>query len=233
MSVLKPILKQVAAMFVKKKEVPTPVALTPLEQPRVAAPPVQQPFQQPGPPPARPKPASMFGQGLTIRGDVVGDVEVHLDCVVLGDVKVGKLIVGPNARIEGSVVSQATEIHGLVIGAVTAQSVRLYSTARVDGDITHEQLAMETGAEFQGRSMKFRRPAPAQPQPAPAPAQAQPFAQAQPQPQPQAQPQPVQAQAHPQAHQQAYPQAQAPRPPQAAPANPPSASQTPYSHVSH
>lgn len=205
MSVLKPILKQVAAMFVKKKEVPAPVALTPLEQPRAAAPPVQQPV----PPPARPKPASMFGQGLTIRGDVVGDVEVHLDCVVLGDVKVGKLIVGPNARIEGSVVSQAMEIHGLVIGAVTAQSVRLYSTARVDGDITHEQLAMESGAEFQGRSLKFRRPAPAQPQ-------AQ-----------------TQAQPHPQAHQQAHPQAQAPRPPQPAPANPPSASQTPYSHVSH
>jgi cytoskeletal protein CcmA (bactofilin family) len=107
----------------------------------------------------------MFAQGLTIRGDVVGDVEVHLDCVVLGDVKVGKLIIGPNARIEGSVVSQAMEIHGLVIGAVTAQTVRLYGTARVDGDITHEQLAMEPGAEFQGRSLKFRRPAPAQAQP--------------------------------------------------------------------
>lgn len=219
MSVLKPILKQVAAMFVKKKEVPAPVALTPLEQPRAAAPPVQQPV----PPPARPKPASTFGQGLTIRGDVVGDVEVHLDCVVLGDVKVGKLIVGPNARIEGSVISQAMEIHGLVIGSVTAQSVRLYSTARIDGDITHEQLAMETGAEFQGRSMKFRRPAPAPAQPAPAPAQ--PFSQAQTQPQ-----------AQPQAHQQAqaHPQAQTPRPaPQAAPTTPPSASQTPYSHVSH
>ncbi|MFY8143050.1 MAG: polymer-forming cytoskeletal family protein, partial [Caulobacter sp.] len=46
----------------------------------------------------------------------------------------------------------------------TAQSVRLYGTARVDGDITHEQLAMEPGAEFQGRSLKFRRPAPS-PQP--------------------------------------------------------------------
>lgn len=203
-------------MFAKKKEAPAPLALTPLEQPRAAAPPVHQP----APPPPRPKPASMFGQGLTIRGDVVGDVEVHLDCVVLGDVKVGKLVVGPNARIEGSVVSQAMEIHGLVIGSVTAQSVRLYSTARIDGDITHEQLAMETGAEFQGRSMKFRRPAPA-------PAQPQAQAQASPQAQPQ-------GQAHPQAHQQAQPQAQAPRPPQAAPATtPPSASQTPYSHVSH
>ncbi len=150
-------------MFAKKKEAPAQLSLAPLEQqqPRAAAP-VQH---QPAPAPARPKPVSMFAQGLTVRGDVVGDVEVHLDCVVLGDVKVGKLIVGPNARIEGSVVSQAMEIHGLVIGSVTAQSVRLYGTARVDGDITHEQLAMEPGAEFQGRSLKFRRPAPAAPQP--------------------------------------------------------------------
>lgn len=156
-------------MFAKKKET-APLALTPLEQPRtqpVAATPMAAPA------PARPKPASMFTQGMTIRGDVVGDVEVHLDCVVLGDVKVGKLIVGPNARIEGSIVAQAMEIHGLVIGSVTAQAVRLYGTARVDGDITHEQLAMETGAEFQGRSLKFRRPAPPQPQ-----QQAQPQAQA-------------------------------------------------------
>lgn len=141
-------------MFAKKKEAAAPLALTPLEPAR------QQPVAAPVAPPPRPKPASLFAQGLTIRGDIVGDVEVHLDCVVLGDVKVGKLIVGPNARIEGSVVSQAMEIHGLVIGSVTAQSVRLYGTARVDGDITHEQLAMEPGAEFQGRSLKFRRPAP-------------------------------------------------------------------------
>lgn len=187
-------------MFAKKKDTAAPLALTPLDQGRAAAPQAQPA----APAPARPKPASMFSQGLTIRGDIVGDVEVHLDCVVLGDVKVGKLIVGPNARIEGSIIAQAIEIHGLVIGAVTAQAVRLYGTARIDGDITHEQLAMETGAQFQGRSLKFRRPAPAP---------------AQPQPQPQA------AQAQPQAHAQPAPQP--------APTAPPSASQTPYSHVAH
>ncbi len=201
-------------MFAKKKDAPAPLALTPLEQPRAAAPQAQP--QQAAPAPARPKPASLFSQGLTVRGDIVGDVEAHVDCAVLGDVKVGKLIVGPNARIEGSIVAQAIEIHGLVIGAVTAQAVRLYGTARVDGDITHEQLAMETGAEFQGRSLKFRRPAPQQPSAQPQP-QGQPQAHA-PQafaPQPQAAPQPA-------------PQAA----PQAAPGTP-SASQTPYSHVSH
>jgi len=163
-------------MFAKKKETAAPLAVAPLDQHRAAAPQPQP--QQTAPAPVRPKPISMFGQGLTIRGDVIGDIEVHLDCVVLGDVKVGKLIVGPNARIEGALFAQAMEIHGLVIGSLTAQSVRLHATARVDGDITHEQLAMETGAQFQGRSLKFRRPAP--PQAQPQPAQAQPH-QAQPQ----------------------------------------------------
>lgn len=173
-------------MFAKKKDTAAPLALTPLDQGRAAAPQAQP--AAPAPAPVRPKPASMFSQGLTIRGDIVGDVEVHLDCVVLGDIKVGKLIVGPNARVEGSIIAQAIEIHGLVIGAVTAQAVRLYGTARVDGDITHEQLAMETGAEFQGRSLKFRRPAPAQPQPQPQPAQPQAHAQPAPQPAPTAPP---------------------------------------------
>ncbi|WP_395444651.1 polymer-forming cytoskeletal protein [Caulobacter sp. UC70_42] len=171
-------------MFAKKKDTAAPLALTPLDQGCAAAPQAQPA----APAPARPKPASMFSQGLTVRGDIVGDVEVHLDCVVLGDIKVGKLIVGPNARVEGSVIAQAIEIHGLVIGAVTAQAVRLYGTARVDGDITHEQLAMETGAEFQGRSLKFRRPAPAQPQPQPQPAQPQAHVPPAPQPAPTAPP---------------------------------------------
>ena len=53
------------------------------------------------------------------------------------------------------------EIRGRIIGSVTAKQVRLYGTAYIDGDITHEQLAMETGAFFQGRSLKFQRAQPA------------------------------------------------------------------------
>lgn len=153
-------------MFAKKKDSPAPAPLAQLEP---ARPVVAQAAAAPTPPP-RPKPASMIAQGVTIKGDVVGDGELHLDCVVLGDIRVGKLILGPNSRVEGSVTAQVIEVHGAVIGGVTAQAVRLYGSARVDGDITHEQLAMETGAEFQGRSLKFQRPVPvAAPAPTPVP----------------------------------------------------------------
>ena len=143
-------------MFAKKKDTPLAPAFTPLAQEPVQPPPAPA---QPVPPP-RPKPASMVAQGVAIKGDVMGEGEVHLDCVVQGDVRVGKLVLGPNARIEGALFAQVIEIHGRVTGSVSAKQVRLYATAVVDGDITHEQLAMETGAQFQGRSLKFQRPAP-------------------------------------------------------------------------
>jgi hypothetical protein len=59
-----------------------------------------------------------------------------------------------------------------VVGSITAKQVRLMGTCYVDGDVTHEQLTMETGAFFQGRSLKFQRAAPAMPAaaaPAPTP----------------------------------------------------------------
>jgi len=157
-------------MFAKKKDTSVHLAMAPLPQ----APATPLPMAAPATAaPPRPKPASMIAQGVTIHGNVLGDGELHLDCVVMGDIRVGKLILGPNARVEGAVAAQAIEIHGVVKGAVTAQAVRLYGTAHVDGDITHEQLAMETGADFQGRSLKFQRQAPAA-QPAAAPVAAAP-----------------------------------------------------------
>jgi cytoskeletal protein CcmA (bactofilin family) len=45
-----------------------------------------------------------------------------------------------------------------VVGASIAKQVRLFSSASVEGDITAEQLAIEPGASFEGRSIKLQRP---------------------------------------------------------------------------
>jgi cytoskeletal protein CcmA (bactofilin family) len=147
---------------------------------------MQRAMPQGGQPPAQaqasaPRPqaaGSVISNSLTLEGGVTGEGELQVDGVVRGDVRVGKVIVGENGHIEGSVVAEVVECRGHIIGSITAKQIRLFGTAHVDGDITHEQLAMETGAFFQGRSMKFQRPvqpsyqAPQQahaPQPAQAP----------------------------------------------------------------
>lgn len=115
-----------------------------------------------------PKVASLISADITVEGGVTGDGELQIDGVVRGDVRVGRLTVGETGHVEGSVYAEAVEVRGRVVGAITSKQVRLYGTSYIDGDITHEQLAMETGAFFQGRSLKFQRPA-HQPTPAPTP----------------------------------------------------------------
>jgi cytoskeletal protein CcmA (bactofilin family) len=133
-----------------KSKTPPARLETPVPLPPVEAAPVARP---------KPRAASLIADNITIEGNVVGEGEVQVDGVVRGDVRVGKLTVGDTGHIEGSVFAEAVEARGRIIGQVIAKQVRLYGTAYIDGDITHEQLAMETGAYFQGRSLKFQRAA--------------------------------------------------------------------------
>lgn len=103
--------------------------------------------------------ASLLSESLTIEGNLDSEGEVQLDGTIRGDVRVAKLTVGETGHVEGQVFCETIEVRGRVIGTITAKQVRLYGTAYVDGDITHEQLAVESGAFFQGRSLKFQRPA--------------------------------------------------------------------------
>jgi cytoskeletal protein CcmA (bactofilin family) len=103
--------------------------------------------------------ASLISADITVEGSINGDGELQIDGVVRGDIRVEKLTIGDTGHVEGSVTAEAIEVRGRVIGALTSKQVRLYGTAYVDGDITHEQLSMEAGAFFQGRSLKFQRAA--------------------------------------------------------------------------
>lgn len=132
-----------------------------------AAPPAQAPQPQPQPP--RPRSVSMIGEGVFVAGDILGPGELHLDCAVRGDIHVDQLVVCQQGRVEGAIQARLVEVRGRVVGAITAQQVRIYATGSVQGDISHEQLAMETGADFQGRSLRRKRAEPAQPQPQPQP----------------------------------------------------------------
>ncbi len=93
-----PFRDKAVAMFAKKKDSAPAPAFTPL----AIEPAAPAPAPTPAAPPPRPKPASMLAQGVAIKGDVMGDGEVHLDCVLQGDIRVGKLVLGPNARVEGA-----------------------------------------------------------------------------------------------------------------------------------
>jgi cytoskeletal protein CcmA (bactofilin family) len=154
---------------------PTQPGATPAPQPAAAqATPAPAPHSEP--PRSAPRPAvkgsSVIGAEMTLEGDISGGGEIQIDGKVKGDVRVEHVTVGDGGTVEGGIYAEAVEVRGKVTGSITAKQVRLYGACQVDGDITHEQLAMETGAFFQGRSLRLQRqPAPPQhvaPRPEPA-----------------------------------------------------------------
>lgn len=94
---------------------------------------------------------TLIAQGLTITGDLVGDGKVHVDGTLRGEIKVQRLVVGETAVVEGGVLAEVVEVRGYLTGTVTARQIRLFPTARVEGDLTCDQVAVDLGALFEGR----------------------------------------------------------------------------------
>jgi cytoskeletal protein CcmA (bactofilin family) len=129
----------------------------------------------PRPAPDGKKLTSLIASDLVLEGSITGGGELQVDGSIKGDVRVERVTIGPHGHVEGGVFAEVVEVRGRVTGSITAKQVRLYGAAHVDGDISHEQLAMEIGAFFQGRSLRLQRAAPAPvaaiaPAPAPKPA---------------------------------------------------------------
>lgn len=102
--------------------------------------------------------ASLIADGVRIHGNLETSGDLHLDGTVEGDLRVGCLVIGETGSVSGAIHADAVEVRGRVTGVICARRVKLWATARVDGDISHTELAIESGAHFEGRSLALIRP---------------------------------------------------------------------------
>lgn len=133
-----------------------------------------------GTPKAKP-PASVLSADLTITGNIKTTGDVNIEGNVEGDIRAHLLTVGEGATVKGECIADDVVVNGRVIGKVRGLKVRLTSTARVEGDIIHKTIAIESGAHFEGSVQRQEdplnnkggmAPKPASPVPAPATADA-------------------------------------------------------------
>ncbi|MFM9940379.1 MAG: polymer-forming cytoskeletal protein [Hyphomicrobiaceae bacterium] len=102
---------------------------------------------------------SIIGNDLTIMGQglrIITRGRLQVDGRVEGDVVGQEVVVGARGHVEGVVSGETVIVQGSVHGTIKGVSVTLQSTARVEGDVHHHNLAVEQGAHLDGR---VRRPA--------------------------------------------------------------------------
>jgi len=105
---------------------------------------------------------AVIGASTRVRGRVSGDGDLRLEGTVEGDISLtGELTIVDGAKAASNVEARAVTVGGELEGDVRAQGlVRIESGARVRGDIQGELVAIDDGAEFNGRLLaEFELPA--------------------------------------------------------------------------
>ena len=85
-----------------------------------------------------------------ISGNLKTTGDLQIEGMVDGDIRAHLLTVGEGATVKGEIVADDVVVNGRVVGRVRGLKVRLTSTARVEGDIIHKTIAIESGAHFEG-----------------------------------------------------------------------------------
>jgi cytoskeletal protein CcmA (bactofilin family) len=112
----------------------------------------------PRPQSSAPATASHIGADLTVIGNLVSKGEVHIDGQLQGDLHAVQITVGETARITGGVVADEVIVRGAISGSIRGRRVVLQSSSHVEGDVFHQQLGIEQGAYFEGKSRRVDDP---------------------------------------------------------------------------
>ncbi len=94
---------------------------------------------------------SIVSADMAIRGDLIGVGDLQVEGKVFGRIDVGHLIIAEGGSVEGDVIAKAVGISGRFSGSLRASSVTLAATAKVRGEILHDVLAIEAGAQLDGQ----------------------------------------------------------------------------------
>jgi len=131
-----------------KPETTTPAAPASAAPTAAPAAPAASDFKASAPKPK--PPASILSSDLHITGNLKTSGDIQVEGTVEGDIRAHLLTIGESATIKGEVTADDVVINGLIIGRVRGLKVRLTATARVEGDIIHKTIAIESGAHFEG-----------------------------------------------------------------------------------
>ncbi|MDX1710062.1 MAG: polymer-forming cytoskeletal protein [Rhodovibrionaceae bacterium] len=98
---------------------------------------------------------SIISTDLTIRGNLESRGDIQVDGEVEGDIASQTLTIGESAVVHGGISADSARICGTVHGEIKATTVVLTKTARVTGDVVHQNLTIEAGAFLEGHCRRL------------------------------------------------------------------------------
>ena len=98
---------------------------------------------------------NIISEGTRIKGDVNANGDIRIDGELVGNITAkGRLVVGPNGKINGEIDCSNVEVSGNIKGKIKARELlNMKATAHIEGDIVIGKLSVEPGSVFSGTCM--------------------------------------------------------------------------------
>jgi cytoskeletal protein CcmA (bactofilin family) len=97
---------------------------------------------------------TVIAKGLKIVGSVTAEGLVEVNGQIEGELHGTSLVIARGSHIVGTITAQRVVVDGNVEGPIQGGDVILKSHANVLGDIRHQSLSIESGAIFEGCSVR-------------------------------------------------------------------------------
>lgn len=103
-------------------------------------------------------PSTVISQGGSVSGTSVrikapGKLEIHGH--LQGDAFADEIFISQHGSVDGDLHAMRVSIDGSLNGSLTAEDVTLGSTCHVAGDMYYQDLVLEQGAMFEGKSRRY------------------------------------------------------------------------------
>ena len=95
---------------------------------------------------------NLINEGTVINGDIEVAGDLRIDGGLVGNIVAkGRLVVGPNGKVDGEINCSNIEISGYIKGkVVVSEMLSMKSTAKIYGDIVAGKISVEPGSLFLG-----------------------------------------------------------------------------------
>ena len=90
----------------------------------------------------------------SFKGEFKSECDFRVDGYFEGSIETnGKVVIGKNGRIEGTVLCSSADIEGAINGTIHVKDLlSIRSTGEVKGDVVMSKLVVESGAIFNAKS---------------------------------------------------------------------------------
>ncbi len=105
---------------------------------------------------------SIISENTKVTGDIISTGIIHIDGRVEGDISCEELVIGLKGTVIGSVNANNLHLYGQLQGKAVVDKLFVAKTAKLLGDATHNQIAIEPGAYIDGHCIRAGAPIPAE-----------------------------------------------------------------------